>query len=246
MRDEATERRGCVRQESRSHARGCVFALAVALLGIGPAPAARSGSAREPHARDRRRRGRGAVVRSDHGQAADLPRSRGRLRSRPRDEHLDAGSDRADGRRAPRAAERRSRREGRRRAGVRLGDARGLGHDAADGGGAAAARDLRRAGRESLPRLRRRDRRQRAEPEPVLDAAVRCGRQRRRGRRVRVAARHDLRRRQGRRPGRAGLGRCAGAAGRRQAGHGARHALPHRLHPRSRRWRTGRAVGRSR
>ena len=80
-----------------------------------------------------------------------------------------------------------------------------------------------------------RDRRQRAEPEHLLEAAVRGRRQRPRGPRVRRPARAQLRRDQGRAAERAGARRRALAARRRPARRHPPHALADRVHPRPRR-----------
>ncbi len=121
------------------------------------------------------------------GRRRDLP-PRG-LRHGRGHSHVDSRSDEAPAERPPRAAERRG---GDARAGPaalprRL--ARLLQEHAARRGRACAVRDVRRGGRQGAPGRRRRDRRQRAEPEHVLDAAVRPGRPRRRGTRVRGPAR---------------------------------------------------------
>ena len=63
--------------------------------------------------------------------------------------------------------------------GLRLGLQRGLAHDAADAPRREGVRELRGRDRARQPGLPRRDRRQRAEPEPLLDAAVRPARPRR-------------------------------------------------------------------
>ena len=68
-----------------------------------------------------------------------------------------------------------------RRPRLRLGLQRGLAHDAAHPQGADGVRELRRRDRPRQPVLPRRDRRQRAEPEPLLAAAVRPARQGRLG-----------------------------------------------------------------
>ena len=96
-------------------------------------------------------------------------------------------------------------------------------------------RRLRGRDREGESRLPRRDRRQRAEPQPLLDAAVRARRQRRVGARVPAPARDDLRRAEGGGARGSRLGRRARAARRRQAEHRPRHDLPHALPPRARR-----------
>ena len=80
-----------------------------------------------------------------------------------------------------------------------------------------------------------RDRRQRAEPEHVLEAAVRRRRQRPRSPRVRRPARAQLRRDQGRAAERAGARRRALAARRRPARRLAPHPFADRVHPRPRR-----------
>ena len=144
------------------------------------------------------------------------------------------GSDEAPSGRPPRAAERRG---GDPRAGHaalprRL--ARLLQEHASRRGRARAVRDVRRGRRQGASGRRRRDRRQRAEPEHVLDAAVRPGRPRRRGARVRGPARPHVRHDQGGRASRPGdrrrrLSARGGQPERLQA-----HPLPDRLHPRPR------------
>ena len=76
------------------------------------------------------------------------------------------------------------------------------GSDAADRRGADAVRLVRRVHPAGDPGRARRDRRQRAEPQSLLAAAVRAGRIRRGGARVPGAARGDVRRAEGGRRGR--------------------------------------------
>ena len=85
------------------------------------------------------------------------------------------------------------------------------------------------------PRRPRLHRRQRAEPQSLLAAAVRPGRQRRRRARIRAAARRGLRRAESSSPPRHGLRRRARPARRRQAEHRPRHALADGVHRRPRR-----------
>ena len=101
--------------------------------------------------------------------------------------------------------------------------------DTADPGGASAVRRLRDGARAAAAVDRRRDHRQRAEPQPLLAAAVQPGRHRRRRARVPGAARAHLRRDQGRRPDSPRLGWRARTSRRRPAGHGPRHALADRV-----------------
>ena len=77
-------------------------------------------------------------------------------------------------------------------------------------------------------------RRQRAEPQPLLAAAVQPRRHRRGRARVRAAAGDDLRRAEGGPPPLDGLRRSARATRRRQAEHRPRHALADRVHHRPR------------
>ena len=78
-------------------------------------------------------------------------------------------------------AQRRRRRGAPRRPRLRLRLSRRLAHDAADAGGAGGVRRLHRGDRRGEPELPRPDRRQRAEPEPLLAAAVQPRRHRRFG-----------------------------------------------------------------
>ena len=98
----------------------------------------------------------------------------------------------------------------------------GLALDAAHAGGARGVRRLRDRADAAAAVGRRRDRRQRAEPEPVLAAAVQPRRHRRRRACVPGAARPLLRRAQGRRPGRSRVwGGALAPRGHRPAGHAA-------------------------
>ncbi len=107
--------------------------------------------------------------------------------------------------------------------------------DAADAGRPGGLRLLRHRRAAERARDPRRDHRQRAEPEPLLDAAVRRERRRRRRARLPRAAVRGLRRGQAGRPRRDRLGRRARTAGDRPAGNGPRHALADDVHPRPRR-----------
>ena len=106
-------------------------------------------------------------------------------------------------------------------------------HDAAHRCRPGRLRSVRRCGGQRRPRDRGRDRRERAEPQPLLAPAVQRRRQRRGGARVRDAARAYLRRDQGRRPGREGA-RRRGLTERRRCAGSAAHPLADGLHPRPR------------
>ena len=84
-----------------------------------------------------------------------------------------ARAHRADPARGDGARERRPAAAPARRPRLRLGLQRGLAHDAADARRPEGVRELRGRDRARHPGLPRRDRRQRAEPEPLLAAAVR-------------------------------------------------------------------------
>ena len=125
---------------------------------------------------DRLRRRRGPRPQSQRGRVrgrdgAAPPR---RLQGRPDHELLDSRAVRADAARGDGPRERRHRCGDPRRPCLRLGLQRGLAHDATDGEGAKGVRELRGRDRPRQPGLPRRDHRQRAEPEPLLAAAVRC------------------------------------------------------------------------
>ena len=97
--------------------------------------------------------------------------------------------------------------------------------------GAGRVRALHRGARDRDPELRRHHRRQRAEPEPLLAAAVRAQRRERVGARVPPAPRPDLRRAQGRRPEAPRLGRRARAARLRPPGRDPPDLVADRVHP---------------
>ena len=110
-----------------------------------------------------------------------------------------------------------------------------LERDAADRSGSRRLRRVRGRRRDPLPAGARLHHRQRAQPEPLLAAAVRARRQRRCCTRVPPAPGDDLRRAEGGPPPLDALRRRACTTRRRQAGHGPRHPLADRVHRRSRR-----------
>ena len=145
--------RGADARRLRRQRRGCVRHEA-------------EGNARRGGRRHRPRAGPGA-----------RPAARRRLRRGRDHELLAAGSRRSCRRRARRPPGRG--RPGGEPADLPVGVPAGLGDDAADGRGAAAVCVVRRGDRRRRARDPRRDRRQRAEPQPLLDAAVRRERRRR-------------------------------------------------------------------
>ena len=134
-----------------------------------------------------------------------------------------------------------------RRPGLRVRLPRRLADDAAHAGGAGGVRGLRGGDRAREPELPRRDRRQRAEPEPLLAAAVQRGRHRR----LRaapynslLAATYDAVKAAA--PETIDLGRRSRSARRRQAVHRPRHDLADAVHPRVGRGVRWRAAARRR
>ena len=105
----------------------------------------------------------------------------------------------------------------------------GLERDAADARGARAVRRLPDRPQAAAALGQGRDRRQRAEHQPLLAAAVHAHRHRRRGACLPRPARALLRRDQGRRPGDTRLGRRARTTRDRPARHRPRHALARRV-----------------
>ena len=199
----------------------------------------------------RRRRGRRPQREPRRGKGADDAAPARRLPDRAGDLDLEAGRAGAERVRAQDPGERGGGGRARQRPCLRLGPPRGLADDAAHARGPDAVRRVRGRSRAHVSELPRRDRRQRAEPEPFLAAAVRRRRLRSVRARLPDVARRDLRRAEGRVAGRARDRRCAGAARCRPAGHRPRHDLADEVHPRARRrvsreWENGAGDGRLR
>ena len=127
---------------------------------------------RHRHVR-RRGGGRVAQARSARGEVEARPRRSCGPRHDPHDVDLVARRDGAARRRVDRVAERIDRGAVRRRAPDRLDLSARPAHDAAQRARPRRVRAVRRVGRAARTRRQGLHRRQRAEPEPVLDAAVR-------------------------------------------------------------------------
>ena len=177
-----------VRASAEFAVRSPLAALTLAGCGGGNDDAATS----LPRRRGRRRR--------PPPRAGARPARGGRLRRR-RDHELLAARALGAGRRRSSPCCRASPRAPARRGSSSASTTR-LRDDAADARGAGAVRRVRRRDRARRPGDPRRDRRQRAEPEPLLAAAVRRGRERRRRAGLLRAAGRGVRRRQGGRRGR--------------------------------------------
>ena len=157
----------------------------------------RRGACARRHRHVRRRGGgRVAQARSARGEVEARPCRSCRPRHDPHDVDLVAGRDGSARRRVDRVAERIDRGAVRRRAPDRLDLSARPAHDAAQRARPRRVRGIRSVGRTARTRRQGLHRRQRAEPEPVLDAAVRRRRPRPRRAGVRAAAREDLRRAQ--------------------------------------------------
>ena len=181
--------------------------------------------------RRRRRRGRGSRSDARRGRDEDGALPTGRIPRRPRHDLLDAWARRPHGRRALRSEERRGRGRDERRAALRHRHASGIEDDPADRRGAGGVRLVRGDSRSRGAVHQGRDRRERAEPEPLLAPAVRARRLERVAGRVPRSARTRLRRAEGGVTRRHRVRRRRLAARRRQPRRLPPDALADQVHP---------------